>query len=82
MLVEEVDLRSVPAGCTSHPAIRLKEILRTVAERRIEEIRLFFKEDDIPKGIMELFLKNHGYIVKEVRVLNDGSLLVIARRRA
>jgi len=78
--IEEIDLRYVPASCTSHPVIRLKSLLRSLSERKVATIRIIFRESDIPMGIMEFLLKSHGYIVIEGSRLEDGSIQVSARR--
>jgi hypothetical protein len=81
MQVEEIDLRYVPEGCTSHPAIKLRGFIQNVAERRVEKIKLFFKEEDIPRGIMEFVLRSYGYVVEGEQRLEDGSLVLTAVRR-
>ncbi len=81
MHVEEIDLRNVPASCTSNPVIRLKGLMQSVAERGVEKIKLFFKEEDISKGIMESILRNYGYVVEEEQRLEDGSIAFTARKK-
>jgi len=77
---EEVDLRYTPISCTSHPVVRLRNVIGSLVERGVREVRVFFKAEDIPEDIMKLFLSKHGYLVKESRRLDDGSLMFIARR--
>jgi len=81
MQVEEIDLRNVPASCTSHPVIKLRGLIQSAAERRVEKIKLFFREEDIPRGIMEFILRSYGYVVEEEQKLEDGSIVFTAGRR-
>jgi hypothetical protein len=81
MHVEEIDLRNVPASCTSHPVVRLRGLMQSVVERGVEKIKLLFKEEDIPTGIMEFILGNYGYVVEEKQRLEDGLVVFTARRK-
>jgi len=79
--VEEVDLRFTPEGCTSHPVIKLSQIVPSLALRGVKVAVVHFKEDDIPLSAMKMFLSKYGYSVEEVVRLDDNSLTVIAKRR-
>ncbi len=79
--VEEVDLRFTPEGCTSHPIIKLSQIVPSLALRGVGIVRVHFREDDIPLAAMKLFLSKYGYSVEEVVRLDDNTLTAIARRR-
>ena len=76
----EVDLRSVPVSCTSHPVIKLRGIIDSLVEEGVEEVKIYFRAEDIPEEIMRLILSRKGYTVKESRRLDDGSLVFIAKR--
>jgi hypothetical protein len=76
----EVDLRSVQASCTSHPVIKLQSILDSLVEEGVKEVKIYFRAEDIPEGVMMFLLSRKGYTVKESRRLDDGSLVFIAER--
>lgn len=78
----EVDLRSVSVSCTSHPVIKLRSTVDSLVEEGVEEVKIYFRAEDIPEEIMRLILSRKGYTVKESRRLDDGSLVFIARREA
>jgi len=40
-----------------------------------------FRSDDIPEGAMKLFLSKYGYVVEDLRKIDDGSSLLIAKKR-
>jgi len=77
---EEVDLRSIPVSCTSHPIIKLKDTLRILVEKGVKEVRVFFRSEDIPENLVRVILSRHSYSVEELRRLNNGSILLIAKR--
>jgi hypothetical protein len=76
----EVDLRSVQVSCTSHPVIKLRSILDSLVEEGVKEVKIYFRAEDIPEGVMMFLLSSKGYTVKESRRLDDGSLVFIAER--
>jgi hypothetical protein len=77
----EVDLRNIPVSCTSHPVIKLRSIIDSLIKEGVNEVKIFFRVEDIPEGIMKLILSKNGYIVEESKKLDDGSLMFIAKRR-
>jgi len=80
MQIKELDLRNTPSSCTSHPVIRLMSILESLAGKDVDKIKVFFNEEDIPRGIMEFILKKRGYLVEEEGKLENGSLFFVVRR--
>jgi len=81
MKVKELDLRHVPASCTSHPIIRLSSLLPSIASEGFDEIRIIFREEDIPENVMKFFLSKYNYFVEEVKRISEGVILMIARKR-
>jgi hypothetical protein len=77
----EVDLRNTSVSCTSHPVIKLRSIIDSLIKEGVNEVKIFFRVEDIPEGIMKLILTKNGYIVEESKKLDDGSLMFIAKRR-
>lgn len=78
---KEIDLRYVSVNCTSHPVIKLGHALAGLASEDVDEIRILFRSDDIPEGAMKLFLSKYGYVVEDLRKIDDGSSLLIAKKR-
>lgn len=76
-----MDLRNTSVSCTSHPVIKLRSIIDSLIKEGVNEVKIFFRVEDIPEGIMKLILTKNGYIVEESKKLDDGSLMFIAKRR-
>jgi hypothetical protein len=81
MKVKELDLRYIPASCTSHPIIKLSSLLPSIASEGFDEIRIIFREEDIPENAMKFFLSKYNYFVEEVKRISEGIILMIARKR-
>ncbi len=81
MKSKEIDLRYVSVSCTSHPVIKLGNALAGLASEDIDEIRILFRSDDIPEEAMKLFLSKYGYVVEDIKNIDDRSSLLIARKR-
>ena len=79
MRIKELDLRNISSSCTSHPVIRLMGTLESLAGENVDRIKILFREEDIPRGIMEFILKKRGYLLEEEGKLEDGSLFFVAR---
>jgi hypothetical protein len=79
--VKELDLRSVRISCSSHPIIVLSNVIPSIASEGVDEIRIVFREEDIPEGALKLFLSKYSYFVEEVEKVGEGVLLAVARKR-
>jgi hypothetical protein len=77
---EEVDLRYTSVGCTSHPIVRLSNIIPSLASEGVDEVKIIFKEDDIPREALKYFLLKYNYSIESFEELDRGFLRVIARR--
>jgi len=53
--------------------------LESLAGENVDRIKILFREEDIPRGIMEFILKKRGYLLEEEGKLEDGSLFFVAR---
>ena len=80
MYSEDIDLRDIPVSCASHPIIKLKDTIKILVEKGVKEIRVFFRVGDVPENLVKFILSKHGYSIEELRKLNNGSLLIIAKR--
>ncbi|MEL9940501.1 MAG: hypothetical protein QW632_02080 [Ignisphaera sp.] len=78
--MREIDLRYVPASCTSHPVIVLANTLKDLEREGVEKFKLIFNVDDIPVNAIKFFLSKHGYCVEEERPLDNKSMSVLASR--
>jgi len=81
MKVKELDLRYISAGCTSHPIIKISNLLPSVASEGFDEIKIIFREEDIPENALKLFLSKYNYFVEKVEKISEGIILMIARKR-
>jgi len=77
---KEIDLRYTPITCTSHPIIRLSNVVSSLAFEGVDEIRIILREDDIPREALKLFLSKYNYTIDKVEELDGDVLLVIAKR--
>lgn len=81
MKVKELDLRHAPAGCASHPIIVLSNMMPSIASEGVDEIRIVFREEDIPEDALKLFLSKYNYFVENVEKTSEGILRAVARKR-
>lgn len=72
----KIDLRNVPESCSSHPVVKLSQLLNSLGGD-VERVEVMFKPSDIPENIIELFLIKHGFKVVEWRALQDGSSVAV-----
>jgi hypothetical protein len=79
--VKELDLRHASAGCASHPIIMLSSMMSSIASEGVDEIRIVFREEDIPKDALKLFLSKYNYFVENFEKISEGTLRVVARKR-
>ncbi len=80
MRSKEIDLRYTSASCTSHPIVRLSNIIPSLASEGVDEVKIILREDDIPREAMRFFLLKYNYYIERFEELEKGILQVIARR--
>jgi hypothetical protein len=56
-------------------------MIPSIASEGVDEIRIVFREEDIPEGALKLFLSKYSYFVEEVEKVGEGVLLAVARKR-
>ncbi|AFK51459.1 hypothetical protein TCELL_1036 [Thermogladius calderae 1633] len=75
-----IDVRNVPTTCTSNSTLVLVNELRMSESEGVDVLRVYFNADEIPEGLIALFLSKFNYAVEEVKALDKKSRLVVARR--
>jgi len=56
-------------------------MVRSLIGEDVEVIRILFRVEDMPENIVRLLLSRYGYVVEESRKLDNGSLMLVARRQ-
>ena len=77
MELEEIDLRMKSESCTRHPVITFTKVLRDLSRKRDKVIKVIISKEDIPPGFIEMFVKNHGLKIVELKQVDNELLEVI-----
>jgi len=80
MKEKEIDVRNVPTSCTSHPVMVLANALSYLAKEDIDVVKIYFNVSDIPENVVKFFLSKHRYSIEEIKVLDNNSRLIIAKK--
>jgi hypothetical protein len=56
-------------------------MMPSIASEGVDEIRIVFREEDIPEDALKLFLSKYNYFVENVEKTSEGILRAVARKR-
>jgi len=76
----EVDLRTQPKGCTGHPLVRLKNILKDLNEE--DKVKVTTDENIIPLTAIRLIAKKAGFEVKVISEKPPHYELILEKSKA
>jgi len=71
------DFRYREPGCTTHPIVKLVNLLKNTDENVIE---IYVFKEDIPLPVLRLFANTNGFSIKEVEESDEWIRAVLEKR--
>ncbi len=77
IVMKTYDFRYRDSGCTTHPVVKLVNLLKSTSENVIE---VYVLKDDIPIQVLRLFAQMSGFSIKEVEDGGEWIRVIMEKR--